>query len=328
MKRYNNRKIRLWAVMFLLPMLVIGCLKIDDIIQPNRALVDSQIEVTVKIRVSPAEDKSGKVVFAMLAPKSLNLRENATPVLTTIDYEAIQMQPEVVNEQLTPMPGTETEPQTGRPWSEAFMQVVGMGANDGTVEMEWTVWRSSTTFNIRDKINDVETEDVHAEVKITLQTGSDPVACELGYSYCYDNFGLKREEKPDDNRFAEAFRSIEIYDQIFITEPEAFRYGDVFSITFAHRGTALRDAESIYLCGTAVYNGGQKAEITAAGQKNSMVRTGSRFEKYLYAKEFFGLPSDAAIESLSFYFINADGSIVVRDEENGGVEFFVPQSEK
>ena len=41
---------------------------------------------------------------------------------------------------------------------------------------------------------------------------------------------------------------------------------------------------------------------------------------------FFGLPADAVIEELSFYFINADGSIVVRDEENGGEEFIVEQA--
>ena len=53
---------------------------------------------------------------------------------------------------------------------------------------------------------------------------------------------------------------------------------------------------------------------------------GSRFEKYIYPKDFFNLPADAVIEELSFYFINADGSIVVRDEENGGEEFIVEQA--
>ena len=38
--------------------------------------------------------------------------------------------------------------------------------------------------------------------------------------------------------------------------------------------------------------------------------------------------SDAVIEELYFYFINADGSIVVKDDENGGQEFFVEQSDE
>ena len=41
-------------------------------------LFDSEIEVTAQLRVSPGEDGSGKVVFAVLAPKAWNLRDNAT----------------------------------------------------------------------------------------------------------------------------------------------------------------------------------------------------------------------------------------------------------
>ena len=56
-------------------------------------------------------------------------------------------------------------------------------------------------------------------------------------------------------------------------------------------------------------DGGQKAEVSAAVPRNRMELISSRFEKYLYPKDFFGLPSDAVIEKLYFYFINADGSI-------------------
>ena len=103
---------------------------------------------------------------------------------------------------------------------------------------------------------------------------------------------------------------------------------DVFGITFSHEGTALKDAGEVYLCGTAIHDGGQKAEVSAAVPRNRMELISSRFEKYLYPKDFFGLPSDAVIEELYFYFINADGSIVVKDDENGGQEFFVEQSDE
>ena len=98
---------------------------------------------------------------------------------------------------------------------------------------------------------------------------------------------------------------------MFTTTPSVFRYGDVFGITFSHGGTALKDAGEVYLCGTAIHDGGQKAEVSAAVPRNRMELISSRFEKYLYPKDFFGLPSDAVIEELYFYFINADGSIVV-----------------
>lgn len=85
---------------------------------------------------------------------------------------------------------------------------------------------------------EVETADVHADVRIKMKTGAVPLTCELGYSYCYDTFGLKRDEQ----RFAEAFKPIETYNQVFTTTPSVFRYGDVFGITFSHGGTALKDA--------------------------------------------------------------------------------------
>ena len=103
-------------------------------------------------------------------------------------------------------------------------------------------WRSSTKFIFDDKIEvdgqEVETADVHADVRIKMKTGAVPLTCELRYSYCYDTFGLKRDEQ----RFAEAFKPIETYNQVFTTTPSVFRYGDVFGITFLLRGTALKDA--------------------------------------------------------------------------------------
>ena len=111
MKRFNRHKILFGALVAALPLLVVACLEFDGILQPSRALTDSEIEVTAQLRVAPDEDGSGKVVFAVLAPKAWNLRDNATLYLTTKDYNAIQNQPEVVNEQLTLMPAEEKDPK-------------------------------------------------------------------------------------------------------------------------------------------------------------------------------------------------------------------------
>ena len=153
-----------------------------------------------------------------------------------------------------------------------------MGGNDGSVEMEWIVWRSSTTFDIWDKktVDGVETAlpNVHANVKIRFTTGATPVKCKLGYSYCYDTYGLQR----DDQRFAEAFKPFETYEQVFTTSPSVFRYGDIFAITFSPGSPDLKGASEVYLCGTAVHDGGQLTEVTTAGDKNPMSVSGSRSE--------------------------------------------------
>lgn len=130
MKKLNKHKILSAACIAALPLLVVACLEFDGIIQPGRAPTDSEIEVTAQLRVSPGEDGSGKVVFAVLAPKAWNLRDNATLYLTTKDYNAIQHQPEVVNEQLTLMPAEEKDPKNGLSWADSFMSVIGRGGND------------------------------------------------------------------------------------------------------------------------------------------------------------------------------------------------------
>ena len=136
MKKLNRHKILSAACIAALPLLVVACLEFDGIIQPGRALTDSEIEVTAQLRVSPGEDGSGKVVFAVLAPKAWNLRDNATLYLTTKDYNAIQNQPEVVNEQLTLMPAEEKDPKNGLSWADSFMSVIGRGGNDPQTAME------------------------------------------------------------------------------------------------------------------------------------------------------------------------------------------------
>ena len=65
MKKLNRHKILSAACIAALPLLVVACLEFDGIIQPGRALTDSEIEVTAQLRVSPGEDGSGKVVFAV-----------------------------------------------------------------------------------------------------------------------------------------------------------------------------------------------------------------------------------------------------------------------
>ena len=53
MKKLNKHKILSAACIAALPLLVVACLEFDGIIQPGRALTDSEIEVTAQLRVSP-----------------------------------------------------------------------------------------------------------------------------------------------------------------------------------------------------------------------------------------------------------------------------------
>lgn len=321
MKLIAKHKILLWAAVAALPLLVIGCLEFDSISQPERALVDTEINVTAKLKVVPETDGTGRLVFAILAPKAWNLAQNASLSLTTLNYNSLQGKPDVTDEALSLLSASDLEPNTQTSWSEAFKTVKGIGQNDPqtAADLEWVAWRSSTTFTIDDKVNK---EAVYADVKIKMTVGEDPVTCFLGYSYCYDGYGLKAGE----NRDASEFRAITTYGAVLATSPSVFRYGDIFAVQFAPKDTSLSDASEVFLCGTAVYNNGQTAAVTAAEARNRMERiSGKLFEKYIYPKQFFALPADAVIEELWFYFTNADGSLVVTDGEKG---YFVGQAEE
>ena len=319
--RLHSRKtIRITTASLLL--LIAGCLEFSNLSQPERAVTDSNINITAELKVVPETDGAGRLVFAILAPKAWNLAQNASLTLTTRNYNAVQGSgPDVTDEALTLMPETELEPQTQTSWSEAFMAVKGLGDNtslETPVELEWVVWRSSSSFSISDQIS---TDPVYADVKIQMKTGEDPVKCYLGYAYCYDGYGLKAGE----NRDASIFKAITTYETILSTTPSTFRYGDIFAVQISTKNTALQQTSEIYLCGKAVYNDGQIAEITFQDpQHNLMERISDKMQqKYIYPKEFFGLPADAVIEELRFYFTNADGSIVVQDGDQG---FLVEQA--
>lgn len=321
MKLIAKSKILFWAAVAALPLLVIGCLEFESVSQPDRALVETEINVTAKLKVVPETDGTGRLIFAVLAPKAWNIAQQASLSLTTINYNSLQGKPDVTDETLSLMPASELEPNTKTSWPEAFKTVKGIGQNDPqtAADLEWVVWRSSTTFTIDDKVNK---EAVYADVKIKMTTGEEPVSCYLGYAYCYDGYGLKAGE----NRDASEFRSITTYGAVLATSPSVFRYGDIFAVQFAPKDTALNDAADVYLCGTARYNGGQTAEVTVTEARNRMERISTKlFERYIYPKQFFGLPADAVIEELRFYFTNADGSVVVKDGDKG---YLVEQAEE
>ena len=136
MKSSLKNRILFCLLVAALPLLVVSCLFFDNIIQPESALVESEIEITAQLRVAPETNGNGRLVFAMLAPKAWNLKENATLLLTTTDY-VNQGYSEIVNESLTPMPDTETDPKNGMAWSASFASVIGMVLLFAALSLKW-----------------------------------------------------------------------------------------------------------------------------------------------------------------------------------------------
>lgn len=330
MKLLKNCKY--WLALVALPLMVAACMTIEEIIHPDDAQVNSEIDITVRIKLVTETDETTQLVFAVLAPKSWNIAQSAQLSLTTSGY-ASQGYADVTDEQMELMPDSEVEPTTALKWSEAYQSKIGLMGNLGP--MEWVVFRSKTTFIINDKVS---TDPIEGTVKIRLTTGSQSIKCFMGYGFC----GMKSGFNGERYKANEMSKVLTVtggsgamldYTTVSLvsTVPSVFRYGDIFSVKFesvaGSTETALKGAEKVYLCGRALCEDGSEVTVSTTGDANLMEKLGeTSYQKYIYPRHFFSLPEGTRIEALYFYFKNEDGSIVVRD--TSGEDFLVSQSEE
>lgn len=325
MKSLNN--IKVWVAAVLGAVLIVGgCMTIEEIIHPEDAKVNQEIPIQVKIKMKPETDQKTQLIFAVLAPKSWNIASNAQLTLTTTGYTLGGGN--VKDEPLTLVPATETEFTTAKPWAAAFQSTVGLMGNFGPVE--WVVFQSSTKFEINDQGPDKE---VIGTIKIRLKTGPQAIKLYMGYTFCgkekgFDGEKYKVNATPKVLTVTGGVLPMLDYTKLSLvsTVPATFGYGDIFSVVFEEKETPLKGAEQIFLNGKVIYDGGQVKEITTADAKTLMEKIGETTrQRYIYPKEFFGLPSTAIIEKVYVRFSNADHSIVVKDGEE---DFLISESKE
>lgn len=168
------------AVLLILPMVLVMCMTIESITHPDNPQVNSEIEIGVKVKLEPANDDSTKMVFAVLAPKSWSIVDNAVLTFSTNGYT----KGDVTDEQMTLVANTETEPTTNSTWPIALENQLGLMGNLGPVE--WIVFESQTVFSITDE----EEELITAQINIKLTTGGENIKLSMGYFFCGKNNGL------------------------------------------------------------------------------------------------------------------------------------------
>lgn len=172
---------RLLFICFL-PLMLTMCMRIENIIHPDNAQVNSNISIRVDLKLEPANDDNTPLIFAILAPESWNLIENSTLLLTTKGYT----KGDVSNEILRITRDNEIEPITKLPWSQALSNELGMMGNLKGVK--WYVFESQTVFDISD-----ETETlINATVNIQLKTGSENLKVSMGYFFCGKHHGFEQ----------------------------------------------------------------------------------------------------------------------------------------
>lgn len=325
-----------------------ACNSFDSIDQPERVNANETFTIKAKLKIVPeTEEKDAVLAFAMYAPKSMDLANNATVVFSTLnfaevlgtDYGVVDVKDEV----LTIIPADEKAPHSpfifeGEvtqdqwiPWKDAFQSCYGDGDNwlmGIADQMEWVVWESKEHFYISDKLLDGTAHQIplYAEVTITLNAGKYNQDCFLGYAYCnkikgFYNYQDQLSDAEWRRFYVEGGINLEPEqpaEPVMTTIQSDFSYNDLFGIEFKAAGTALEGEENIYLCGKATYDGGQEVEVAAAVEANRLTPLGEGvFEKYIFPMHFFSLPLTTQMESFVVWFTNADGTKVVNSNSDG-----------
>lgn len=305
--------------------LVVACeMVVEEINFPEDAKVNTEITFTVKLKLVTETDDNSNMVFALLAPKSWDLKNNASLTLTTEGYAA-QGYAEVVNEPMSLIPDSETEKSTALSYPAAYQSKIGVMGNTGPVE--WTVFKSATVFHINDKVS---TDPIYGTVTITLTTGADPIKFYLGCGFCGTTWGLDSESGEGRYTPNETAKIVTVYGEegdpildytttaAVSTTPSTFRYGDIFSVNFDASETQLEGQETVYLCGKAVLADGTEKLMEEKVDKALMEAVSeTSYQRYIYPKDFFGLNADAEISEIYVWFSNADGSVISKDGEDG-----------
>jgi hypothetical protein len=284
---------------------------IEEIIHPGYAEVDSDIEITVRIKFDAETDDGGnhsRLAFGVLAPKSWDIANSATLTLTTTALFAGNV---VTNEPLTLIPGTDI--RDGKSWPEFLLDAYGVMDNEE--EMEWVAFESSTFFDI----NDTDNRDVvNGTVNIKLHTGSSAIKCYMGYASRGKDSG-----RGDDGAANSKLLEVVVPKPWLSYVPETFSFGDIFSITYNEpnsipAGNALRGGD-VHLLGTVKYEvdgAVNEKTVDETSAKTLMEELGdmgqvTAWQKYIYPKDFFGLPGNAVVTEIVVQFANQDKSIII-----------------
>lgn len=325
MKKYKYA-LSLLTLLFL----VITCMTIEEIIHPDNAQVDSDIDITVKIKIVAETDGNSKLAFGILMPKAWNVKDNAMLTLTT---DAAFAGNKVTNEPMVLMSASDKNPTDGMSWASSFQSRMGVLGNTGP--MEWVVFKSATTFQINDNIASQKT--VVGTVNIKLRTGPRAVKFYAGYTFCGEAFGYHNEKYPDEDVVEAKLLEVTGGDepQMDFTAdpaisfiPATFGFGDIFSIrynepNYVTEGGLKEGDVHLYAKVQYLESGAQKEkivdEISAKTLMESLGNLGAvtSFQKYIYPKEFFDLPKDADIINIQVHFTNKDKSVSILDNETG-----------
>lgn len=338
----------LLAVASVIVVAFFACNEWDYIDQPETVYLNEEVKIQAKIRIEPSTNYDSRLIFGMYAPKSLDLKNNATLIFNTLNIGEVlgadyPQAVDIKNEKLTPIDMSSPAPDAGgKTYTEAFMEHFGVGENASLatpIEMEWVAWESKIQTYISDKLPGDVAHNQHffATVDITFNAGPEELECYLGYASLNAVKGFNTSDEQFSPQMFKHF-VVDTYEAPALPTltmvQSVYRFGDIFGMEFSDIATALEGESEIYICGRATLTTGEVIEVTEAVEANRLQPISRRlpngeyqylFEKYIYPPFMFNLAEGQKIDALTIWFINADGSVVVTEDYNG-VPFVLEQT--
>lgn len=311
---------------------VAACIELGEVIHPDDAQINSQVDVTIPVSVDVDKDitagdyANSHIIVAMLAPEKWNIAENATLTYSSSDIPGGPCDKAV----LRLATDSDTDKDGNVLNGAYFMKKFGTVNNYEPVE--WVVFISEKTHAWTPE------QKCSGSVEISFTTGSENLKTNLVYVIGNSYDGL-----PDDSKFYSK------YEKIFETKggdnptidytlpkvcsisQEAYTWEDIVcfnydtSVKVNGEDSPLKDVDEVYFIGTATY-GGNTVTVDETSEKNLMFKSGALRSIYMYPHEFFGIPAGNKIDKITFYISNKDKSVVVKNPD--GSEFSLEEKNK
>lgn len=318
--------IKKWLAVAAVAVLTATCMTIDEVIHPEGAQPNSEITIQVKLKFKAETERTSKLAFGILAPKSWNIGANGKLSLTTT-YADLPVNL-VTDNPLTLIPANRLNPSTGTPWAASFQSRFGLQDNFGP--MEWVVFESGHVFTA-DGSNGGANATIDGTVTVKVTTGPENLRVNMAYTYCGEAFGFSAsgEEYPDNDVIAS--KVLEIGDQdndlvdytvppAISTTPSVFGFGDIFAINFREQNSALKGTDAVYMQAKVIYDGGKEKTVYGVSEQTLMEHLGDDlWQRYIYPLDYFGLPAGTTIERIEVYLTDKTQTAEVKD--NTGMDF-------
>lgn len=281
----------------------------------------------IEARIQGNDGVTTNFVFAMLVPKDWEMAKYATVTYKTdLADDREKELPMVV------MPSTSLPKQGGgRTWVQCLANEYGVGPNV-LDDMEWVVFQTAQKWTI------MNNQDPTYRIFVRTKMGRKNLKCKLGFfvSHTDDGFG----DGTDHKKVVFANECFEVVGGQGMTldfcnnhynkvTPMAALQNDYVTISFIGDAAdnLLAQSDMVYLQGEAVTTDGRVYRVdncnekTLMSQPNKLTKT---FQLTIWPCGFFGVPTDQQIDHISYWFSNADGSIVITQSDDNFVQQGTP----